>query len=150
MSLDISKITDYLYITTHATTADMAVFDKLNVGLVIHTTFFESPQESLVLSKYPMHNARMIDTGILNFPKKKLINSVNEALPIIEQGKSIVVYCKHGRHRSVAVACCILIAKGMSSGDAMALIKEKRPIADPYGSHVKRSIENFEKYWQSI
>ena len=32
--------------------------------------------------------------------------------------------------------------------DAMRLIAEKRPIADPQAWHIRRQIEQFERYWK--
>jgi hypothetical protein len=57
------------------------------------------------------------------------------------------VFCEGGRRRSVAMASCILIGKGYSAEDAMKLIKEKRPVADPYAWHIQRQIRKFEINW---
>jgi hypothetical protein len=47
----------------------------------------------------------------------------------------------------VAMACCILIARGYTAEDAMRLVKEKRDKADPYISYIRRRIEKFESNW---
>jgi hypothetical protein len=66
---------------------------------------------------------------------------------VIEEGYSVLVYCHEGRHRSVAMACCILIAKGHSADEAMQLVKEKREKADPDAWHIQRRIRKFEREW---
>ena len=71
-------------------------------------------------------------------PMEKLKKGVEAALPVIEEGHSVLVYCREGRHRSVAMACCILIAK---------LVKEKREKADPDAWHIQRRIRKFERQW---
>ena len=61
----------------------------------------------------------------------------------------VMVYCKGGVHRSVAMACCILISQGYSAEEAMALVKERRPVADPYTEHFKARILKFEDEWKA-
>ncbi len=60
-----------------------------------------------------------------------------------------LVHCKAGVHRSVAQAACVLIGMGYSADDAMALIKEKRAVADPDVSYIQKRIRKFERQWQS-
>jgi hypothetical protein len=43
------------------------------------------------------------------------------------------------------MGCCILIANGYSLESATALVKEKRPKADPYAWYIHRRIAKFEK-----
>ncbi len=76
-----------------------------------------------------------------------LWTGVEMALPVIKEGKNVVVHCAYGRHRSVALACCILIGQGYSAANAMALVKRQRPIADPYASYIRARIERFEARW---
>jgi hypothetical protein len=41
-----------------------------------------------------------------------------------------------------------LIGLGSSAEDAMRLVKEKRPAADPGAWHIQRRIRKFEQRWQ--
>jgi len=78
----------------------------------------------------------------------KLFKGVKFALPAIKRGENVLVYCHKGRHRSVAMAACILIASGKTADEAMRLIAEKRPVADPYAWHIQRRIKEFEAEWK--
>jgi hypothetical protein len=42
---------------------------------------------------------------------------------------------------------CILISRGMTAEEAMHLIKEGRPVADPHAPHIERRIRAFERDW---
>ena len=69
-------------------------------------------------------------------------------MPVIdEQGHSVLVHCKEGIHRSVAMACCILVAKGYTAEEAIKLVKEKRDKADPDAGYIRKRIEIFESNW---
>jgi len=46
------------------------------------------------------------------------------------------------------VAACILITEGRSADEAMRLIKEARPVADPYAWYIQRRIRLFADRWQ--
>lgn len=60
-------------------------------------------------------------------------------------GETILVHCHAGQNRSVSVSAAALARyKDLSYTEALNLIKEHRPIADPtetYHSHIQRYIE---------
>ena len=68
--------------------------------------------------------------------------------PVIEHGESVLIHCKAGVHRSVAMATCILIAHGYTADEAMTLVVEQRPVADPYAPYIQSRIRKFEQSWQ--
>ena len=70
------------------------------------------------------------------------------ARPEVAAGRPVLVHCRAGVHRSVAVAACILITEGRSADEAMRLIKEARPVADPYAWYIQRRIRLFADRWQ--
>ena len=90
----------------------------------------------------------MIDSPLLPIPLKVFHNGVKTALPVIEDEGKVLVHCRWGIHRSVAMACCILIAKGTSVTDAVALVKRQRPVARPDEEHVLARIRKFEQDWR--
>jgi hypothetical protein len=75
---------------------------------------------------------------------------VEAALPVIEDGGRVLVFCEAGRHRSVAMASCILIGLGYPADEAMQLVSTKREVADPYAWHIQRQIRRFEDYYQTL
>jgi len=74
---------------------------------------------------------------------------VKAALPVIKDGYRVLVHCRAGVHRSVAMACCVLIGMGLNAEDAMKLVKEKRSVADPDVWYIRNRILKFEKQWLS-
>ena len=53
-----------------------------------------------------------IDSPLTPIPIFMLRRGVRAALPVIEHGGAVLIHCKAGVHRSVAMATCILIAHG--------------------------------------
>ena len=87
------------------------------------------------------------DSPYLPISLKMLEIGVRRALPVIKGEESVMVYCREGKHRSVAMACCILIGLGYSAGDAMVLVKERREAADPDIWYIQERIRKFEGRW---
>jgi protein-tyrosine phosphatase len=89
-----------------------------------------------------------IDSPFTPIPMGYLVRGVEAALPVIHEGGKVLVHCKYGVHRSVAMACCVLIGMGYSSQEARQLVKAKRAVADPDIWYVRKRIQEFEKVWQ--
>jgi hypothetical protein len=145
--MNISEITNYLTISSKVTNKNAAEIIKLDPRLVISMIFQTKPPEALGQPPRSVLWLRTFDFPLLPIPLRTLSRGVEAALPVIEDGHAVHVFCEAGRHRSVAMASCILIAKGYSAGEAMKLIKERRQTADPYAWHIRRQIRKFENYW---
>ena len=145
--MDISQITDYLYIAAHPKAEDADAIRGLNVSLILNMIFFR-PAEVYKQPPFRMLTLRTFDSIFLPIPMGKLIRGVEAALPVIQSGNSVLVYCREGRHRSVAMAATILVADGYSADEAMQLIKSQRGKADPYAWHIQRRIHKFEGIWR--
>ena len=143
---DISEITDQLYVSEKPKSKDVEVINKIGIDIVIHM-IWQRPAKDLKKPPFKMVEMITVDTPLTPIPIKKLERGVRAALPVIDGGGKVLVYCKRGVHRSVAMASCILIARGLSSNEAMDLIKSKRSIAQPETSYIKSRIIKFEKYW---
>ena len=90
----------------------------------------------------------VIDSPLTPIPLRVFHKGVQAALPVIEEEGKALVHCRWGVHRSVAMACCILIARGASVNDAVALVKSKRPVARPDEEYVLARIRMFEEEWR--
>jgi protein-tyrosine phosphatase len=88
-----------------------------------------------------------IDSPFTPMPISRLRHGVMAALPVIRQGSGVLVHCRYGVHRSVAMACCVLIGMGYTAGSAARLVKERRPAADPDIWYIRSRILLFEKDW---
>jgi protein tyrosine phosphatase (PTP) superfamily phosphohydrolase (DUF442 family) len=143
-----SQITDQLYVAAWPTGEDYEVLKELGVRLVINMDWVpadeklnEPPLRVLALTK--------IDTPLTPMSVENVWKGVNHAQEIFDNDGVVMVYCKGGIHRSVVMACCILISQGYSADDAMARVKERRPVADPYTDHFKSRIVKFEEEWNA-
>jgi protein tyrosine phosphatase (PTP) superfamily phosphohydrolase (DUF442 family) len=147
--MDISQITDYLFVGAEPCHDDVTEIQAQNVRLVIsmmgerrpHRVFDESPLGSLWLPSY--------DTFFTPISITNLIKGVESAQKVIQSGARVLVHCQQGRHRSVIMAAAILIANGHSAEQAMTLLSARRQIADPRAWYVRRQIHRFEKYWHA-
>lgn len=144
--MDISKITDYLYIAAHPKNEDAKAIRDLNVRLILNMIFIR-PAEVYRQPPFRMLTLRTFDSIFLPIPMGKLIKGVEAALPVIRAGEGVLVYCREGRHRSVAMAATILIACGKPADEAMQLISSQRTKADPYAWHIQRRIRKFADIW---
>ena len=143
----ISQITDYLYVSAFPRGEHVAEIVSLGVRLVLSMHWMRPTK---MLGKPPVKLLWLptFDNIFLPMPIRTLNKGVQAALPVIENGGGVLVHCKSGKHRSVAQAACVMIAKGYTADDAMQLIKDKRAVADPDAWHIQRRIREFESQWQ--
>ena len=144
---DISQITDYLYVGEWPLGRDAEGLKARNIRLILSMMRGPHPHS---LSQSPLRLVELptIDSPVTPIPLRVLYRGVQEALPVIFDNGGVLVHCHHGRHRSVAMACAILIAMGYTSNDAMSLVCERRSRADPYAWHIRRRILAFERAWR--
>ena len=146
--LDISQITNELFVASWPANHHVKELKALGIRLII-CMFWEPQARDLTKPPFANLQLRTIDLFLFPIPLAKLVQGVEAALSRIKRGERVMVYCKQGVHRSVALACCILIAQGYTAEEAMLLVKQRRPIADPYAAHIRQRIEEFEKIWQN-
>lgn len=147
--MDISEITENLYISSRVEEEDLEAIRRLDPGLVISMIIHRRPPHILSESGLSVLWLRTIDFPLIPIPIRTLNRGVEAALPVIHDGGRVLIFCEAGRHRSVAMASCILIGMGYSAEQAMQLISERREVADPWAWHIRRQIRRFEAYWNS-
>lgn len=145
-SLDVSRITDYMYISAWPKGEHDEEIRALNVRLILSMNWW---RPSNTLGRVPVRLLWLptFDSPFIPMPIGVLRRGVNAALPVIQDGWSILAHCRYGVHRSVAMACCILIGMGHSAEEAMRLVKEQREAADPHAWYIRRRIEKFARVW---
>ena len=144
---DLSQITDYLFLSSLPKYEHADHIFSLGIRLVISMPLYQPPR---VYRQEPFQfiHCPSMDSPLTPIPQFVLKRGVDRALPVIdEEGHAVLVHCKEGVHRSVAMACCILIAKGYTAKDAMYLVKDKREKADPYAGYISKRIQIFEVNW---
>jgi hypothetical protein len=143
-SLNISEITSYLFISSFPRRENVEQIRGLGVRLII-SMYLLKPDKSLGEPPLKLLWMPVIDSPLIPIPLGVFRIGVREALPVIEAGDKVLVHCRWGIHRSVAMACCILIGKGYRLNEAIALVKRQRAVADPEASHILRRIKKYEQ-----
>jgi protein-tyrosine phosphatase len=146
--MDYSQITDDLYIGRTPHTEDYDHLRSLGVQLVINMRLEKRPYKDVHNVPMPVVRIPTIDSPLFPIPMRALKRGVKAALPVFENGGKVYVHCQAGVHRGVAMGAAILIAQGYDPVEAMELIKEKRPEADPDAWYIRRRIMKFAEIWK--
>jgi len=143
---DISQITDYLYLSSWPEGKHLEDILARNIRLIL-CMHYRLPEK--VLRRPPLRLVWLpsIDSSLTPIPMSYLQRGAREALDVIQAGNSVLVHCKYGVHRSVAMACCVLVAMGLSSAQAMQIVRDRRAAADPDAPWVSARILAFERAW---
>ena len=147
--MDISQITDYLYVSAWPNGRDAANFKALDIRLIISMTW-RSPDRRLGRPPLQLLRIRTLDSPLTPIPLSALQKGVEAALPTIQNGGAVLTHCRYGRHRSVAMAAAILIGMGLTSDESMDLISRQRQTADPHIFYIRRRIKIFETWWREF
>jgi len=144
--MDISQITPRLFISAWPREGYAPHLRDLGIRLVISMTRVEPLSE---FSEEPLLwvHVPSIDSPFTPIPLRGLKSGVSAAIPVLAAGDGVLCHCREGRHRSVAMACSILIAQGCSADAAMRLVKDKRAAADPTAFWIAPRIRKFERLW---
>ncbi len=148
--MNFSTITDDLFIGTSPSRRDFETLRGLGVSLVINMRWLPGPRppaDDPVLRYLWLHT---FDNPLLPIPLRSLLQGVQAAVKEIQAGGKVYTHCAKGRHRSVAMAASILVAQGTDPLEAIRLIKERRPIADPEIFYIRRRIELFSRRWLEL
>jgi hypothetical protein len=146
MDLDLSRITDTLYVSAYPTTDHVPQLKALPVSLMLSLPV-RPPHASVRHSAARWMHLPCIDSPVTPIPMLLLWRGVDAALPVMAEGGIVLVHCRYGKHRSVVQACAILIGQGYSPLDAMNLVKEQRPGADPFAWYIESRIRKFAQTW---
>jgi hypothetical protein len=141
---DISRITDDVFISAWPEGEHADEILDLNICLILSMHWMR-PSRTLHHPPLRVLWLPTIDTPFTPMPIATLRRGVEAALPVIRDGRAVLCHCRAGVHRSVAMACCVLIGMGYSAQEAMRLVKEKRAVADPDIWYIRRRILEFEK-----
>ena len=145
---NISKITDFLYVSARPEESHREELLALNIQLIISMNL-QIPGPSFRKAPFRLLWLPSFDSPYIRIPLANLRRGAQAALEAINQGEIVLSHCKQGVHRGVAMACCVLIATGMTADDAMRLVCERRDVADPYAPHIQSRIQAFEQDWQA-
>ncbi|MBL8057952.1 MAG: dual specificity protein phosphatase family protein [Anaerolineales bacterium] len=148
--MDISAITDDLYVGGQPHARDLAQLEALGVRLIITLRALRNATGRFAEPAVPVLWLRTVDSPLTPIPTRTFLKGVQAALDVIRAGGRVFVHCKHGRHRSVAMAACILIAQGDTAEQAMQRLTHGRRRADPHIWYIRQQIERFERHWKKL
>lgn len=148
--MDFSQITNDLLIGAMPAAADYDLLHRLGVRLVLNMRFARRLPDGLFHPPVQVLWLRSLDNPLFPIPLKFLMLGTRAALSTIAEGGKVYTHCAYGRHRSVAMGAAILIGQGYMPQEAMSLIKEKRPQADPDAFYIKSRILAFAKRWKEL
>ena len=146
--IDISKVTEYLYVGSRVGKEHADELKVLNFNLIISMIGQMPPDEIYTLPPFKTLWIKAYDTFFTPISIKKLLVGVEAALPIIQNKGKLLVFCMQGKRRSVAMAAAILISMGATAEQAIDLLTTARKVADPRRWYIRRQIKAFENYWQ--
>ena len=146
--IDISKVTDYLYVGSKVGKEQADALKLLNFNLIISMIGQMPPDEVYTLPPFKTLWIKTYDTFFIPISIAKLLVGVTAALPIIQNKGKVLVFCMLGKHRSIAMGAAILISQGYTSKEAINLLTTARSAADPKMWYIRSQIMAFEKYWQ--
>jgi protein tyrosine phosphatase (PTP) superfamily phosphohydrolase (DUF442 family) len=145
--MDVSRITDQIFVGARPRPGDAHALRQLDLALMIR--MLPGRAEEVVASLgVPILCLPTRDNLFIPIPLETLEQGVRSAVRILDDGGRVLTYCREGRHRSVAMAASILIARGMPAEEAADLLKARRRRADPYSWHIWRRIRAFETRWK--
>jgi hypothetical protein len=148
MGYDISQITDFLYISAWPERKYAEEIRSRKVHLILSTHWL-LPGKVYRQPPFQFLWLPMFDSPLAPIPMTLLNQGVQAALATIQKGGSVLVHCRYGVHRSVAMASCVLIGKGYTAEEAMQTVKNHRTTADPYRWYIRSRIEKFELRWNN-
>jgi len=148
--MDISRITDDVYVGGQPRATDAEALRALDIGLVISLRGLRRPPAEFTQAPLSSLWLRTYDTFFTPIRMSVFEQGVRAALPVIAQGRKVLVHCHYGRHRSVAMAAAILIAQGATAAEAMQQLRAQRAVADPQIWYIRRQIERFERHWRAL
>jgi len=146
--IDISKVTDYLYVGSRVGKEHVDELKVLNFNLIISMIGQMPPDEVYTLPPFKTLWIKTYDTMFTPISIKKLLVGVDAALPVIQNKGRVLVFCMQGKRRSIAMSAAILISMGHTMEEAVNLLTTARAAADPKRWYIRRQIRAFEKYWQ--
>lgn len=145
--MDYSAISDTLFIGTTPETDDYDTLRELGVQLVINMRAEQRPHPDKHQPPLATLWLRTYDLFLLPIPIDALRRGVEAALAAQANGGKVYAHCAAGVHRSVVMGAAILIAQGHTADEAMRLIKQRRPEADPDAWYIRWRIRRFAAAW---
>ncbi len=121
--------------------------DDDGVALVVNCTrnipFFSSNCTNMRVAVDDLDDPQEESTLLYHWAESGLFSEMNF---VMTNGGNVLVHCQMGRQRSAATVAAFLMTMGMTSADAMALIKSKKREAFFPKPTFQRALDHFEEW----
>ena len=134
--LDANQITDQVWCGATLVANSIPALAALGIKLVVNVEMFQNySPESLARAGIDFLSIpiRDIDEPLADRVIDKAVAAINE---FASRGEPVYTHCTAGWQRSPAIVACYLVYTGMQAEKSLALIKQKRPVARFYASHI--------------
>ncbi len=139
--LDADRITEEVWCGATLDTNDIPVLAALGIRRVINLEIRELYDfKAVARANIELFNIPLLDIDHA-LPDDLIARAVFLIDEAAQRGDQVYVHCTAGWQRSPAIVACYLIHKGVSAEHALALVKEKRPAARFYQSHIASAFE---------
>jgi protein-tyrosine phosphatase len=130
-NLNLSWITDRLAVGgSFARGAAQELAEELQLAAVVDLRL-EACDDALLLCRHGIDFLHLPTEDHCGVAPEMLAQGVAFAEARLARGKRVLVHCEHGIGRSATLALCILVARGLSPLEALALAKAKRALVSP-------------------
>ena len=126
----VSKIIQNLWIGNDKSAINKSFLDDNNIDIIINcTSIIDNKVSNRKIKNYNFPFKDTIEGCIkLHSNIDKIINIISSA---IKKNKNVLIHCKRGHRRSVAIAIIYLIKSGKSYDNAIKLMKTRRKYSLP-------------------
>lgn len=128
---ELNEITPDVYITNEYTARDYDRLAQLGIKQILSVGMELKPHETEhFVTKH---------ISIDDIPMARICDHFDDAHAFIKQGRTLV-HCHAGISRSVSIVIAHLMNNGMTFSQALALVRSKRPVANPNSGFIKQLI----------
>lgn len=104
----------------------------------------EQASAALIAAAIEEHRVRLTDYGHL--PPDSIEAAVQQVLAWLKDGRRVYLHCRAGWQRSAAVAAGVIaLREGLDIDDALALVRARKPSADP----LPHQREDVRRWWEA-
>jgi atypical dual specificity phosphatase len=138
--LDADRITQEVWCGATLEEDDLSSLIRLGISRVVN---LETSQhydfQALLRARIDYFNIPVqdIDYPLPELVIEQTVTAIDEAA---RRGRRVYVHCTAGWQRSPAIVACYLIYKGLSAEQSFELVKQMRPAARFYASHISSAI----------
>ena len=134
--LDANRITENLWCGATLDSTEFEMLQSLGIKRVVNVETYER-YSSAKLAQFGIDFVNIPVLDIDHPLPEKIIDAAVAAIDeITSRGDKVYLHCTAGWQRSPALAACYLVYTGMQAEQALALVKQCRPVARFYPAHI--------------